>query len=278
MNAGLDHEKEFSLIDCIKIVFKERFKISICVGIISLLTAGYTLTVDNEYESFAILVSSDKNEINSGQMSSLTSGIGALSILQGNVSENNLTTIALETIQSKVFFENLLLNKDFYSLFIGEENNLSFEQRHRAFLGQLNVVSDPPSPFHRVGFLSTSPEDSFKLVSIIIKDLNNYIRDKEASKASNQIEFLEKVLVKTDNPEIKEIVSSLIRSNIQKQMMSEQSNEFVFTYVDSPRIPENKSKPKRTLTVLLSAFASVILFSLIFIGIDLFRNLKLSDD
>ena len=60
--------------------------------------------------------------------------------------------------------------------------------------------------------------------------------------------------------------------------MSEQSNEFVFTYVDSPRIPENKSKPKRTLTVLLSAFASVILFSLIFIGIDLFRNLKLSDD
>ena len=101
MNAGLDHEKEFSLIDFIKIVFKERFKISICVGIISLLTAGYTLTVDNEYESFAILVSSDKNEINSGQMSSLTSGIGALSILQGNVSENNLTTIALETIQSK---------------------------------------------------------------------------------------------------------------------------------------------------------------------------------
>ncbi len=265
--------------DFLEIIIKLRFKIASCVLVTFLLSTVYALTIEDEFESFAILIPSNKNGMNKSYLSDFSSGLGALSFLQGGSAEDNQTKTAIETIKSKDFFEALSEDENFLKLFLNDKKDeLTFEQKHNLFNSKLDVSSNNSSGTYKIGFLNTSPENSYKLVSFIIKSLNDYIRDKEVKKSSDQIIFLEETLNKTQNPEIRNIISSLIGSNLQNLMISEKSNEYVFTFIDSPRIPENKSKPKRTLIVLFSVISSFIFFALVFICIDLYSNIKEKED
>ena len=270
MNNHQTKEKEFSILDFVRIAFTLKKQIFLSVLITLSATLFYVLSMDNEFESYAVLIPSNKDSINQNNFSNLTSGLNALSFIQGGSMEDDLTTIALETIKSKDFFEVLISNEVFTNLL--NKSNLTFEEKYTYFIGKLNVTSNISSSSYRISFSNNSPETAYNVITIVISSLNNYIRDKEVKKASDQILFFEDTLNKTQNPDIRIIISSLIRSNLQKSIISDNSNEYVFTYIDSPRIPENKSRPKRSLILLISLIASFIVFSIIFVCIDLFNN------
>ncbi len=272
MNNFEANEKEFSILDFVQIAFTLKKKIFFSVAITLTLTLFYIFLMEDEYESYAVLISSNKDSVNQNSFSNFSSGLSALSFIQGNSMEDDLTIVALETIESKDFFEVLISNNIFANLL--NKNDLTFEQKHAYFLSKLNVNSNTESSTYRVGFFSNSSEKAYKIMKIVISSLNNYIRDKEVKKASDQITFLEDTLNKTQNPDIRIIISSLIRSNIQKSIISEKSNEYVFTYIDSPRVPENKSRPKRSLILLISLIASFIVSTIILVCIDLFKNAR----
>jgi uncharacterized protein involved in exopolysaccharide biosynthesis len=272
-----DTPNEFSFLDLISLAMVVKYRIIIFTFFLTIGSAFYAFNLKDQFESFAILEASSKYNINQPQ-SAITSSLGSLGILAGAGSANNSTLLAIENIKSKDFFDILLLNESFISdLLDGKRNIYSYEQLHSIYLNNLKISNNKATSTTRIGFSNTSAQKSFKLLSFIIKSLNDYIRDKELKTSESQILFLEERLTKTQNSDVKLIIASLIESNLKKSMISENSDEYVFTYIDSPRIPENKSSPKRTIIILLTFLLSFIASLLFFVCLEIFKNYKKAD-
>ena len=69
----------------------------------------------------------------------------------------------------------------------------------------------------------------------------------------------------TNLTEIREVLSDLVKQNTQTLMLAEISEEFVFSVIDPPFVPEEHSKPVRILIIILG-----LIFSLV--GLTIFHS------
>lgn len=271
MNTNKEEFVEFSLLDFINIGIKKINNVLILTFFISSLSAIYLYTLDDKYESYAILEVSDKSNLNQAQ--SGLSSLGGLGALAGIADADNTTTIALEIIKSKDFFDYLINNSEaFISQIVdGNEKSLSYEDLHKIYLSNLSISNNKTSKTTRLGFTSTSAKNSHDLIQFIIRCLNNYIRDKDVQYSEDQILFLEERIAKTKNPDVKSIISTMIESNIRKAMIFENSDQYMFSFIDSPRVPEKKSSPKRLIIIFLTLILSFIFSFILFAIFEIFK-------
>ena len=273
MNKILYEEIEFSLVDMLKLALKQKKKIFAVTILFFLLSIFYSLKLEDQYESYAILKVSDKNSFNQSQMG-ISSSLSNLGLLTGSSSYNNSAALAIETLKSKDFFDHLIENEIFLDLMLDNKNSYSYEELHNIFLRDLDISNNKANNTTRISIHNSSAENAYKLLKFVIKSLNNYIRDKEVKKSDSQILFLEEKLSKTQHPDIRSIIAELVESNIRDSMISANSDEYVFIYIDSPRIPENKSLPKRSLIVLMVTLISFLSSTLLFICIGIYNKHK----
>lgn len=273
MNKIINEEIEFSFLDIVELALKQKKKIFVVTTLFFLLSIFYSFKLEDQYESYAILKVSDKNSFNQSQMG-ISSSLSNLGLLTGTSSHNNSAALAIETLKSKDFFDHLIENEIFLDLMLDNKNSFSYEELHNIFLRDLDISNNKANNTTRISIHNNSAESSYKLLKYVIKSLNNYIRDKEVKKSDSQILFLEEKLLKTQHPDIRSIIAELIESNIRDSMISANSDEYVFIYIDSPRIPENKSLPNRSLIVLIVTLLSFISSTLMFICIGIFKKYK----
>ena len=271
MNTNKEEFIEFSLLDFIKIGIKRINSVFLITFFITLSMTIYLYSLDDKYESYAILEVSDKSNLNQAQ--SGLSSLGGLGALTGLADTDNTTTIALEIIKSKDFFDYLInSSENFISQMLdGNKKSYSYEDLHRIYLSNLSILNNKTSKTTRLGFTSTSAENSYNLIQYIIKSLNNYIRDKDVKYSEGQILFLEERIAKTKNPDVKSIISTMIESNLRKAMIFENSDQYMFSFIDSPRVPEKKSSPKRLIIIFLTLILSFIFSFILFAIFEIFK-------
>jgi hypothetical protein len=97
----------------------------------------------------------------------------------------------------------------------------------------------------------------------IIFEINKYIRNKKIEEAKKGIEYIEKKMALENISEIRDVLANVMEADIQTLALAEKSEEFIFKVIDSPFIPEQKIKPKRTIICLAFAIMSSIFFSLL---------------
>ena len=68
---------------------------------------------------------------------------------------------------------------------------------------------------------------------------------------------------KTNLAEIKQVMAELLQQETQKLTLIEANDFYVFDYIDTPALMEEKSEPKRSLILLLGTIIGI------FIGIIL---------
>ena len=68
------------------------------------------------------------------------------------------------------------------------------------------------------------------------------------------LSYLIMELSKTSLIEIKESISQLIEAQLERKMMANIHEEYTLTIAEPPFIPEEKSKPSRSLIVFLTTF------------------------
>ena len=49
-------------------------------------------------------------------------------------------------------------------------------------------------------------------------------------------------------------ISELLKDQLQNLMFTESKKDYIFSYIDSPYVPEKKSKPSRALICIFSTF------------------------
>ena len=70
------------------------------------------------------------------------------------------------------------------------------------------------------------------------------------------------MLEKTNEKEIKDLISRLIESKLKVQMLANVNDNYIINVIDAPFVPEKKSEPRRSRIVLISLIIGFILTSL----------------
>lgn len=293
-------EDEIDLIKLFAIIWNKKLLITLITSIAAVLSVLYALSLPNIYTSNSVLAPTVKDE-------SLSSKLGAYSGLASlagiNVPSNNdsKSIEAIRRIKSFDFFSNHFLpsiqlknllavdewvqfgNKIIYKkeLYDNEKNNWvrevsypqskipSNQEAFKAYKSILSITTEDESGFVSISIDHKSPIIAKKWLDIIIKKINESMREIDINEAENSINFLNNQSKLTSIQSIKTAVAKLQESQMQTLMMASSNEEYIFKIIESPIVSEKKSSPNRAVICIMGTIFGAF-FSLIIVFLQLY--------
>jgi len=280
----LDFKKLFQLL------WDAKYFIGIFTAIFALISVFYALSLPNIYTSTALLVPSNDDE----SLSSRVDQYSSIASLAGvNISNQNVpkSKEAIARIQSFEFFSNHFLpdikledllaykewvpqsNKSIYDgdAFDKESGKWirevaypkqvipSDQEAFKAYKEMLTVNEDKRTAFVVLSAKHKSPFIAQEWLEIIIKNINESMREENKKTAQNAINFLNESSSLTNIQSLKEAISILLESQMQTLMLASTYEDYVFKAIDSPIAPELKSSPNRAYICIIGTLTAGIL-------------------
>ena len=290
---------EMNFSDLIRIIWRGKLFIMLVTTTFAVLSVLYSLSLANVYKSEAVLTpATEKSGLNiPGQLGGLAAMAGLN--LGGSGSTDN-TALGLELIKSRDFIgrfverHNLLVPLMATSGWDRGSNALLFDpelydvqsktwvrkvnppfqpepsllEAHDAFMDNFSVSQDKLTKMIKVSLEHYSPELAAQWLSLLIKDINEEIRQRDLREAERSIVYLNKQIEETNIADVKATLFSLVEEQMKTKMLANVRSEYVFKTIDPPVVPEMKAKPMRALIVV----ASVMLGFMFSCLIVLFRH------
>lgn len=266
----------------------------------------YSLSLNNQYESFAILSPNQNLSAQKNGISKLNTGLSGLTSLAGiNLGSNNqidTITQAIAIINSLSFFEKWISNdennlvylfavdswdKNLNKLNIDNlvydkninkwlrkpsaftESKPSIEEAHREFLrNHFSIDQDFKTGLVTMSIKHISPYIAKDWADSIITTINELVRQRDMNISEQQISYLNDQISSTDSKEIREIFFSLIQTEHKNIMLAKANPDYVFQIIESPYVSQYKVSPRRSIIcIVITIFG--FMFSIVII---LFRE------
>jgi len=282
-----ENDTNVTTFDLFEVLYNKKMQLILVALITSLITYTFLLFVPNKYTSSTLLA---VNDLSAGPQQDTLGLIATL----GNSATGTLEKKAEALLTSKSFFidfvnkrnvviplvasnnwneEENLINTDygaFNYLSLSEndltQNNdylLNSKLMHSAYIDWrktiLKVKSDKFTGFYSVSITHHSPHLAKDTLRWLIEDINDAMRNLQIRQSNKALISLEDELATNNLPEIKNVVSSLIRENIQRKTLASSSKDYVFTVLDPPYKPEYPISPKKLLIIIASVFIVFLL-------------------
>jgi len=135
----------------------------------------------------------------------------------------------------------------------------SYLEAQREFSKLLQVVQNPKSLFVRISFDYYSPHLATEWTMKLVDKINKHIRQIDLKESNQSIDYLEGLIEESRVAELRNMFSSLMEEQIKSKMLASIRQDYVFKVVDPAIAPENKSKPKRSLIVMIAGLIGGIL-------------------
>ena len=255
-----------------------------CFGLVLGIT--YSLTLPNKYVSEVTLAPVKGTDSPSNGLSSSFGGLASLAGVNLNGGGSDKVAKGLEILESRKFFKLFIKKNDFLveimavkdwdgsSLTIDEAiydttNNEwltsnkyngkpSLLAAHKVFLKHLNVSVNKETGFIKIMFEHNSPVTAQKILEALVYELNSMVKERDVAQAKRSIKYLNEQIENNSLMEVRSGLFELIQNQMETIMLANANPEYLFETLDPAVIPENKSKPNRTLivafTFLLSSF------------------------
>jgi uncharacterized protein involved in exopolysaccharide biosynthesis len=280
--------------------WRSRLLIIVATALIGVASVVATLSMPNVYRS-SVLVAPVAQERQRG-LSTLSGGLGALAGLAGinlsGVVVDN-ATLAMQTLTSRAFLtefakrhelvvplfaarewdierQRWIIDSRIYDQDSGKwlrsvsppaEPTPSDWEIYEVFSKMVTVEQDPKTSMIRVAVESRSPVAAKHWAEMLVRDINDYMRERDLAEASRSIQHLERRLEQTSISEMRMTTFQLIEEQMKIAMLAEARPEYVFRVVDPAVVPAEKSGPKRALICVLATLVGglVITVAIIFL-------------
>lgn len=286
MNNLIDKklDDEIDLSEIFKKVRSSKDLILLITTVFSLASIFYSLFLKELYTSKMIVEEVNSND--SYNQSTAFSGLSTLAGLPSNASSKTRSQYAREVIYTKDFFDRLIEDNNFYVELIAatnydkknkkliyddaiydEEKNiindeylqtLFHEDIHDKFLNSIEII-DLDSGSLMISVSHYSPYVAKKWLDYIFVMLNEVVKEMKLTKAKKSYEFLQNELSMTKEVDLKKAISSLLIKELETITLSESSEYFVFSVIDSSRIPERKNYPNKRKIVIFGTLIGLFL-------------------
>ena len=277
MQAGVIDLKEL-----INLLWNGRYLIILITSVFVIGSIFYAVNLNNYYRPEAILTVYES----SSEATGLTRISGLASIAGINISQSvNKGALVTNTIWSRVFFkhllsvdENVLPSIMAAESYDSESKKLVFDsniydavnkewprgkptyiQAHQTYMGIIIAEYDRVGSWIYLSAEHISPIFAKDFLELIIHESDNIIRQKDLKRSSEALAYLTSEISRTSVLEIKSNINHLILGQLQTQMTANISSNYVLDIIEPPYIPEKKSKPSRSLIVLLGAMLGFVI-------------------
>tara|TARA_B100000900_G_scaffold308476_1_gene267171 strand:- start:575 stop:1498 length:924 start_codon:yes stop_codon:yes gene_type:complete len=283
-------DKAIDFSDMFSALYKRKVSIAISTISAGILSIFFALSLPNIYKSTSTLAPSSTNESLGGQMSSL-SPVASLVGVNLPVGEIPKTYEAIERIKSFEFFSNHFLpyiklenliavdkwvpisNTIIYDNKLYDESkkewvrNVSYprkkipsnQEAFREYERILDIQIDKNTAFVEVSIIHKSPVVSKNWLDIIIKNINESMRSIDIDNAKNSIDYLNEYYKSTNVQSLRQSISNLQESQMQKLMLASSNSDYIFKILDAPYIPERRFSPNRSLICVVLTFLGFII-------------------
>lgn len=265
------------------------FIVFICTGV----SVFYSLSLPNIYKSEATL--SPVSESSSMRVPGQLGGLAALAGVNIGATGPDKTSIAIEVLKSRNFIGAFIEKHDLYATIMAvvewdsNENKLVFNseiydsvdnkwmrkvsypfqpkpskmEAYNAFKSMFSVSEDKKSGLLSVSVEHLSPFVAKNILDLLISEINEEMRQRDMSEASHSITYLNQQISQTNLSEARTMLYSLVEEQIKVLMLGNVRSEYVFKTLDPAVVAEAKSKPQRSVIVLLTAILSTLLVTLL---------------
>ena len=134
----------------------------------------------------------------------------------------------------------------------------------RAVKGRLKVSVNKKAGTVSVSFESPSAEGSANIVKYFLDEGKSRLQEETLDRAIRNKKFIEEQIGRTVDALNRDRLYSLLGQEVEREMMARNREQFGFRVIDSPRIPDRKSKPDRVSTALVGALFAGIAFSVFY--------------
>ena len=138
----------------------------------------------------------------------------------------------------------------------------------------LSISEFVDTNFVSISIEHKSPIIAKEWVEIIVLNINESMREVDKQDAKNAINFLNETSKSTSIMSIKEIISKLLENQMQTLMLASSKDDYIFRTIDSPYIPEEKSRPSRALVCIIGTSLGFLIAILIVLCINYMRPFK----
>ena len=282
LNSKSKSNDEIDVKYLFKIIFDERRIIFALTAIFSVIAVIYSLSLSNIYKSSALL---SPVADNSGTNQSFNN-IGGLAGLAGiNISSlsSGKSTKAIAKITTLSFFENNILPNIFLPDLMAstnwdEESNTvlydeglfntqdqkwtrtpSPQKSFKKFLRVMEVSQDSTTGFVRISFKHHSPYIAKDWTELVVQEINDSFRTLDKLEAQASMDYLNDQMALTSYSEIKEVIAQILKQKMQQLSLIEANEFYIFSYIDSPAVEEEKVEPSRTKISIFGAVLGLLL-------------------
>ena len=298
-------DRQIDIKELFLILWDKKIFISCLTSVFAICSVIYALSTPNIYTSKALLAPTTSDNTLSSRLGAFSSiaSIGGLSLPPESVSKSQE---AVERIKSFEFFSQYFLpniklehlmaiekwdaekNIIIYDKNIFDEVNQKWirgeagskkmipsnQEAYKKFKDLISVTESATTSFISISIDHESPFIAKRWIEIVISNINESMREQDIIDAQNSIDFLNELVTSTNIQTIKDAISNLLESQMQILMMASSNEAYVFEFIDSPYVPEEKSRPSRALICILGTIFGVVV-SIILV---LFRKFILSQE
>ena len=269
-----------------KIIIDGRNFIIALTGIFSIIAVIYSLSLSNIYQSTALL--SPVGDQNSTQAANI-GGLANLAGLTISSQSGTNSTKAVTKMETLSFFEESILPNIFlpdlmaFNSWDAKSNSNTYKEgvfnttnqkwsetpspqkSYKAFMRKMEVVQSQKTGFVTISFKHQSPYIAKEWTELVVNEINNSFRIKDKLEAETSMSYLNDQMALTSYSEIKQVVAQLLKQKMQQLALIEANEFYVFSYLDSPAVAEEKIEPSRSSISILGAVLGALLGILIVI-------------
>jgi uncharacterized protein involved in exopolysaccharide biosynthesis len=302
-----NNDDEIDLKELWQAIWKGKWIIAAVTSVFAVAAVVFALMLPNEYKATAILAPASNSGGNA--LSKLAGQFGGLASLAGinlgGASGEDKTAIAMELIKSWGFQEQfirennlevevfaakgwdrknnkLIIDEDLYDPVNkkwvrdydpnkGETAEPSSWELYEKLKERISVSQDKQTGLVNLSVEYYSPIIAKQWVELIVKQINKYLQEKDKQEAQKNIDYLARQVEKTNVAEMKSVFYQLIEEQTKTLMLAEASDEYVLKTISEAKVPEENSKPRRTLIVALATMLGGML-SILFVLTNLLKN------
>lgn len=281
LNDEIDIKRLFKII-----IDGKKFIITL-TAIFSIIAVIYSLSLSNIYQSTALL--SPVGDKNSSQGVGNISGLANLAGLSISSQSGSNSTKAVTKMETLSFFEESILPNIFLpdlmavNSWDAKSNTVSHKEgvfnstnqkwsetpspqkSYKAFMQKMEVVQSQKTGFVTISFKHQSPYIAKEWTELVVNEINNSFRTNDKLEAEASMNYLNTQMAQTSYTEIKQVVAQLLKQKMQQLALIEANEFYVFSYLDSPAVAEEKIEPSRSSISILGAVFGALLGILIVI-------------
>lgn len=285
-----NYQDEIDLSELLEALWSRKLTIGLITSLFIFFAILISLTLPNIYRSSAIMMPVEANSSMSGMLGQY-SGMASLAGISLPSETGTKAQEAIARIQSFEFFSNYFLPnislEDILAVKKWDSNNNtliydetdfnissgkwirdakpprlvipSAQEAYEEYIKIMSISEDKKTLFVSLSIEHKSPFVAQSWVELIINQIDKVMRNEDKQEAIRSVDYLNSLALTVNYEEIKKTLSSLQEEQMKRLMMVEASENYIFKVLDSPIVPEIKSKPRRSIIVVLGAILGLML-------------------